>query len=98
TADIDVFDLIGILRDLQCMLLELHRKPCTPALDRIIIEMLGEVAVEIAAGRHYELPVDLTLGGILGESDLARLFSRDMAEMLSMLCLIPGLIMPGRRR
>src|SRR3546814_10901470 len=55
-------------------------------------------AMKIAARRHDELTVDLTLRGILGESDLARLLGRDMAEMLFVLLLIPGLLMPGRRR
>src|SRR3546814_3789483 len=54
--------------------------------------------MEVAAGGHHELAVDLALGGIFGEGDLAGLLGRDMAELLVVLFPVPGLVVPGRRR
>ena len=96
TADIDILDFIGVLSDFQRIFLQLHREPGAPAFDRVVVEIVCEEAVEITAGRHDQLPVELPFGRILGEGDLARLLGRDMAEMLVVLCLIPGLVMPGR--
>ncbi|MBA4090280.1 MAG: hypothetical protein C0494_06785 [Sphingobium sp.] len=97
TADINVFDFVGVLRYLESIFLEEHREPGAPALDRVVVQMFGEEAIEVATGRHHQLAIYLPLRGVFRKRDLACLFGRNMAEVFAMPGLIPRFIMPGCR-